>query len=461
MTMNFKEFKESINGKKVAVVGIGVSNIPLIKRLAEYGCKITAFDKKRYDDIPVELAEEFDKLGVELCLGDNYLEGLRGFDIVYRTPSMMPDNQYLARCREEGAIITSEMEEFVKYCPAKIFAITGSDGKTTTTSIIYEILKEEGYRTWVGGNIGTPLFDKLDEMKKEHKVVLELSSFQLISMKQAVDVAVITNLSPNHLDIHRDMDEYIDAKKNIFLYQRCEDLLILNRENDITNSFEKEAKGTVSKFSLYRELDDGAYYQDGKLYLNRQFICHKDDIKLIGMHNVDNMLAAFCATRGEVSIETLRKIASSFTGVEHRTEFIGEVDGVKYYNDSIASSPTRTIAGLKGFNRPIILIAGGYDKNIPFDTLAKEGFEYIKGLILVGLTKDKIRGEFEKEMVLRGKNIPIYEAKTFEDTVEIARRIAQTGDIVSLSPACASFDMFPNFELRGRRFKELVNNMNK
>ena len=459
MTMNFGEFRENINGKKVAVVGIGVSNIPLIKKLAEYGCKITAFDKKKYDDIPVELLEEFDKIGVKLCLGDNYLEGLIGFDIVYRTPSMMPDNEYLVRCKEEGAIITSEMEEFVKYCPAKIFAVTGSDGKTTTTSIIYEILREEGYRTWVGGNIGTPLFDKLDEMEKDHKVVLELSSFQLISMKQAVDVAVITNLSPNHLDIHKDMDEYIDAKKNIFLYQTSEDLLIVNREDNITNAFEKEAKGAVSKFSLYRTLKAGAYYDDDKLYLDGQFICQKDDIKLIGMHNVDNMLAAFAATRGEVAIETLKKIASKFTGVEHRGEFICEVDGVKYYNDSIASSPTRTIAGLKGFNRPIILIAGGYDKNIPFDTLAKEGFEYIKGLILVGLTKDKIRAEFEKEMTLRKKDIPIYEAKTFEDTVEIARRIAEAGDIVSLSPACASFDMFPNFHLRGRRFKELVNNI--
>ncbi|MCM1992034.1 UDP-N-acetylmuramoyl-L-alanine--D-glutamate ligase [Oceanirhabdus seepicola] len=461
MTMNFKEFKENINGKKIAVVGIGVSNIPLIKKLAEYGCKITAFDKKKYDDIPVELLQEFDKLGVKLCLGDDYLEGLIGFDIVYRTPSMMPDNQYLVRCREEGAIITSEMEEFVKYCPAKIFAVTGSDGKTTTTSIIYEIFKEEGYRTWVGGNIGTPLFDKLDEMEKDHKVVLELSSFQLISMKQAVDVAVITNLSPNHLDIHKDMDEYIDAKKNIFLYQRNSDLLVVNRENDITNSFEKEAKGAVSKFSLNRELKNGAYYKDGKLYLYGQFVCDKEDIKLIGMHNVDNILAAFCATRGEVSIETLKKIASSFTGVEHRCEFIRDVNGVKYYNDSIASSPTRTIAGLKGFNRPIILIAGGYDKNIPFDTLAKEGFEYIKELILVGLTKDKIRVEFEKEMAVRGKNIPIYEVKTFEDTVEMAKKIAEEGDVVYLSPACASFDMFPNFVLRGRRFKELVNNINE
>ncbi|WBW97955.1 UDP-N-acetylmuramoyl-L-alanine--D-glutamate ligase [Oceanirhabdus sp. W0125-5] len=461
MAMNFKEFKENIKGKKVAVVGIGVSNIPLIKKLAEYGSKITAFDKKNHDDISVELLEEFNKLGINLCLGENYLEGLTGFDIVYRTPSMMPDNRYLVRCREEGAIITSEMEEFVKYCPAKIFAVTGSDGKTTTTSIIYEILKEEGYETWVGGNIGTPLFDKLDEMEKEHKVVLELSSFQLISMTQAIDVAVVTNLSPNHLDIHKDMDEYIDAKKNIFLYQTREDLLVINRENEITNAFEKESKGLVTKFSLNREIKNGAFYKDGKLYLGDQFVCNKEDIRLIGMHNVDNMLAAFCATKDDVSIESMNKVASSFSGVEHRIEFVREVDGVKYYNDSIASSPTRTIAGLRGFNRPVILIAGGYDKNIPFDTLAKEGFQYVKKLILVGLTKDKIRAEFEKEMSSRGKSIPIYEAKTFEETVEIAERISEYGDIVYLSPACASFDMFPNFMLRGEKFKELVNDMNR
>lgn len=458
MKKDFREFKEYIKGKKVAVVGIGVSNRPLINSLLDLGAEVTAFDKKTEEKLG-ELAEDFNKRGVKLILGEDYLDKLTGFQVVFKTPSMRIDNEALLRAKKGGAYITSEMEEFVKYCPCKIYGVTGSDGKTTTTSIIYNLLKTQGFTTWVGGNIGTPLFSKIEEIKPDHRVVLELSSFQLMTMKVSPEISIVTNLSPNHLDIHKDMEEYIDAKKNIFKYQNEEGLLILNRENEITNSFVSEAKGEVKLFSSKRILKQGAYYKDGFLYVNDKKICHKDDMVIKGMHNVENYLAAFMATAEEVSEDNMRKVFSFFKGVEHRNQFIREFQGVKYYNDSIGSSPTRTLATISVFEKPIILIAGGYDKNIPFEPLAEKGYDKIKALILLGVTKDKIRGVFEKVINEKELNIPIYIVNSLEEAVNKGREISSQGDSIVLSPACASFDMFPNFEVRGNKFKEIVENL--
>ena len=418
MKRDFKEFKDFICGKNVGVVGIGVSNIPLINFLLDLGAKVTAFDKKNKEDLG-NVADEFSKKGVTLELGEHYLDNLTGFDVIFKTPSMRIDSEALVRAKNEGAYVTSEMEEFVKYTKGKIYAITGSDGKTTTTTIVSKLLEEEGYKTWVGGNIGTPLFAQIENIKDDDKVVLELSSFQLMTMHEKINVAICTNLAPNHLDMHKDMQEYIDSKKNIFLYQNDDDVLVVNRENDITYSFEKEAKGKVREFSSKRVIKDGAYLKDNILYLEGKEVCDRDDIIIKGVHNVENYLAAFIATKDDVSIETMKKIAQTFAGVEHRCELVREIDGVKYYNDSIASSPTRTLAGLKAFNEKVILIAGGYDKNIPFEPLAS----------------------------------------SLDEAVDVAKKIARSGDIVTLSPACASFDMFPNFMARGNVFKEIVNSL--
>ena len=406
MKKPFEEFKEFIKNKNVAVVGIGVSNIPLIKFLVKLGANVTAFDKKTKDELG-DIAEEFEKINVKLELGENYLDNLTGFDVVFKTPSMRIDCDALLRVKKEGAYITSEMEEFVRYCKGKIFGITGSDGKTTTTTIISKLLIEQGYKTWVGGNIGNPLFSNIEEIKEDDKVVLELSSFQLMTMNSPIDVAVVTNLAPNHLDMHKDMEEYIDSKKNIFLYQSENDILVINRENDITHSFVNEAKGKVVEFSSKREIENGAYLKNNILYLNSKEICKKEDIVIKGIHNVENYLAAFLATQNDVSIEVMRKVAMNFTGVEHRCELVREVDGVKYYNDSIASSPTRTLAGLKAFEKKVILISGGYDKHIPFEPLAEEGYPYIKELILLGATKEKIKESFEKVAREKGLDISI------------------------------------------------------
>ncbi|MFT8312770.1 MAG: UDP-N-acetylmuramoyl-L-alanine--D-glutamate ligase [Clostridium sp.] len=458
MSRNFSDFKKFINNKKTAVVGIGISNRPLIDFLLELGAEVTAFDRKTKKQIG-HAADELTEKGVKLILGENYLEFLEGYEVIFKTPSMRIDIPELVRAKQSGAYITSEMEEFVKYCPAKIIGVTGSDGKTTTTTLIYNIFKEEGYKTWVGGNIGTPLFTKIRDINEKDKVVLELSSFQLMTMNVSPQVSIITNLSPNHLDIHKDMKEYIDAKKNIYKFQNQDGLLILNKDNSITSAMANEGNGKVMEFSTKYKVENGAYFYDEKLYVLNRFVCKKEEIVIKGMHNVENFLAAFCATIGDVSIDTMKKVAVTFSGVEHRSEFVRELNGVKYYNDSIASSPTRTLASLRAFEKKVILIAGGYDKHIPFEPLAEEGLSMIKELILLGNTKDKIEESFNKVMEDKKVYIPIVKVNTLEEAVNIARKKAEADDIVTLSPSCASFDMFPNFEIRGNKFKEIVNNM--
>lgn len=458
MKKSFEDFKSYIKNKKVAVVGIGISNIPLIEFLLKLGAKVIAFDKKSESELG-DVYLGFLKSGVKFSLGNNYLENLTGFDVVFKTPSMRIDSDALVKVKSEGTYITSEMEEFIKYCRGKIFAVTGSDGKTTTTTIISRLLKEEGYKTWVGGNIGTPLFAQIEDIKEEDMVVLELSSFQLMTINAPIDISICTNLAPNHLDMHKDMNEYIDSKKNIFLYQNKEDTLILNKENDITFSFKEEAKGKVLEFSSKRKIESGAYFENGTLYLEGKEVCKKENIIIKGMHNVENYLAAFLATKDYVSIETMKKVSENFSGVEHRCEFVREFEGVKYYNDSIASSPTRTLAGLKAFDKKVIIIAGGYDKDVPFEPLAYEGYPYIKELILLGATREKIKMVFDKLKEEQGIPIKISMVDTLEEAVNKAREVAKYQDIVTLSPACASFDMFPNFTVRGNEFKSIVNNL--
>lgn len=458
MKKDFQEFKKYIHRKKVAVVGIGVSNIPLINFLIKLGANVSAFDIKSEEQLG-DIAKEFKSKGVELVLGHGYLDKLTGFQVVFKTPSMRIDCEALLRVKSEGAYITSEMEEFIRYCKGKIYGVTGSDGKTTTTTIISKLLTEEGYKTWVGGNIGTPLFSQIEEICEKDMVVLELSSFQLMTIDSPIDVAICTNLAPNHLDMHKDMQEYIDSKKNIFLYQESNGVLVVNKENEITFSFEKEAKGEVREFSSKQVLNKGSYYNEGMLYLEGKEVCKKDNIVIKGMHNVENYLAAFVATKDDVSIKTMKSVAEKFAGVEHRCELVRELNGVKYYNDSIASSPTRTLAGLKAFDTKVIIIAGGYDKHIPFEPLAEEGYPYIKELILMGDTKEKIYEVFTKLKDSKGIEINIHSVSDLKEAVIKARELAQSGDIVTLSPACASFDMFPNFAVRGNIYKEIVNEM--
>lgn len=459
--MDCKQFFEQIKGKKIAMCGIGISNTPLILNFLNKGAKVYACDK-RSRELLGSVADEIEKAGAELRLGEGYLDNLE-VDIIFRTPGMNWNLPELDSARKKGIAVTSEMEVFFDLCPATIFAVTGSDGKTTTTTLIAKMLEAEGKKVFVGGNIGKPLLPEIENITAEDFVVVELSSFQLISMRKSPDIAVVTNVAPNHLDVHKDMDEYVEAKKNIIMHQNAFSRTVLNRDNDITEKFRKDVRGQSLGFSMERQLNNGAWLDnDGNLhmaYRNMDVpIMNRREIAIIGDHNVANYLTAIAAVWGYVGVDSIRKVAREFGGVEHRIEFVKEVNGVKYYNDSIASSPTRTIAGLKAFDRKVHLIAGGYDKHIPFEPMVPYILDKVEKLYLCGDTADKIETAVKNSPDYSG-NPEIVKVKDIKEAVERAQKDTKSGDIVTLSPACASFDCFPNFAARGNYFKGLVNEL--
>lgn len=458
-----EEFNKNLFNKKVAIIGLGVSNIPLIDYMYDKKAKVTVFDDREEDKIPKEIINKIKEYKFETSFGKNNLSKLKGFDIIFRSPSCMPTKPELEKEAKNGAIVTTEIEMLMEMCPAKIIGVTGSDGKTTTTSLIYEILKKAGYNTYLGGNIGTPLFTKLEEMKSEDIVVLELSSFQLMGMKISPHIGVITNITPNHLNIHKDYEEYIDAKKNIFKYQNENDIVILNYDNEITRNAAKEAMSKVVFFSHKEKLENG-FIVDEKIIKEceddiRKHIIDTKDIILRGEHNFENVATALATTKTLVSQDIAVKAIKEFKPVEHRLEFVRELDRVKWYNDSVSSSPTRTIAGLSSFDEEIILIAGGYDKNLDYTPIAKPIVEKVKKLILIGQTSNKIYECVKSEAEKQNVKIDIYMCSSLKETVTLAKRIAKPSQVVLFSPASASFDMFKNFADRGEQFKKLVNEL--
>lgn len=463
LNTKLEEYKNYLKDKKVAVLGIGISNRPLITYLVNLGIDVTAFDKSDFSSLG-EFGDYLKEKNVKLSLGQDYLEDLTGFDVIFRTPGMRPDVPQIVKAVEEGADLASEMEVFMELCPAQIIAITGSDGKTTTTTLISKFLEKQGYKVWLGGNIGTPLLCKIDEVHPADKVVLELSSFQLQTMKESPDIAVITNITPNHLDVHKSMEEYVEAKKNIFKYQNRHCTLVINNDNPITKSFISEAKGSVRLFSRKENLGSGAFYvKNGAIIYDDGKDCIElikcEEIMLPGNHNIENYLAACAATIGLVLPENMSEVARTFGGVEHRLEFVREAFGVKYYNSSIDSSPNRTKAALSTFKQRVILIAGGKDKNIPYDELGPSLVEKVKDLILIGPTADKIEESLNSELEKRGlpkDRVRVHKCTSYQEIVTLAKNITTKGDIVLLSPASTSFDMFKNFEERGNTFKNLV-----
>lgn len=452
---DINDFYNKIRGKKIAFIGIGVSHEELIFKFAKAGALVTLCDKRNADDIPEK--DRLLKAGVTLKTGADYLENIEA-DMVLRTPGMYYNHPALVKMRQNGVFLTSEMELFFELCPCKIYAITGSDGKTTTSNLIAQMLKGAGKTVHLGGNLGRALLPICDKIQKDDIAVVELSSFQLISMKKSPELAVVTNISPNHLDVHGTMEEYVGAKKNIFLYQDKNDRLILNADNEPCRELEKEAVANVEFFSYSKGEGKAFLDKDGYLCLGGERIMHKSLIKLPGEHNVENYLTAIAAVGDEVGAEVIRYVAENFGGVEHRIEFVREVNGARYYNDSIASSPTRSIAGLRAFDRKVILIAGGYDKNLSFAPLAPIIKERVKILITLGVTAEKI----ENAVLEDSSPLPapeIIRVKNMDEAVLEAHKQAREGDVVLMSPACASFDMYRNFELRGKHFKELVNTL--
>lgn len=457
------EFESYIREKRVAVIGLGVSNLPLIDYFYSLGANAAFFDKRSIDKLDNEIIEKIHKYNFDLFLGEDNLKNLQGFSIIFRSPSCRPDTPEIVAEVQKGAVLTSEIEMLMQTCPGTIIGITGSDGKTTTTSLIYNIIKQSGRNCYLGGNIGFPLFTKVNQMTPEDVVVLELSSFQLMDMQISPHIAVITNISPNHLDIHKSYEEYIDSKKNIFKSQNSNDILILNYDNDITRQLKQEAKGKVVYFSRKEKLDDGIIYDCEKIKeckdKVRRHILSVKDINLRGVHNYENICAAIAATSSLVEPEIQAKAIQEFKGVEHRLEFVREINGVKWYNDSIGTSPTRTIAGLNSFSEKIVLIAGGYDKHLDYTPIAKPIVDNVSKLILMGATAPKIEEAVKISLEMQNKQMPIYHCSTLKETVQKAYEIANSNEIVLFSPASASFDLFKNFEDRGNQFKNLVNQL--
>lgn len=458
------EFNDYIRFRKVAIVGLGVSNLPLMEYLYEKKANVTVFDERDIDSISKDIMDKITTYGFGFHFGEDALKHLKGFNVIFRSPSCLPTRKELVDEANNGAIVTTEVELLMKMCPCKILGVTGSDGKTTTTSLINAILKKAGYNTFLGGNIGTPLFTKLSDMKPEDILVLELSSFQLMGMEISPDIAVITNITPNHLNIHKDYEEYIEAKKNIFKYQDEKGVLVLNYDNEITRNCEKEANGKVIFFSSKNKLDNG-YIVDEDVIKEcedkiRKHILNVEDVILRGNHNYQNIATAIAATSSLVDMDIAVEAIKEFRPVEHRIEFIRELDGVKWYNDSASSSPSRTLSGINAFKEDIILIAGGYDKNLDYTPLAKPIIEKVKSLILIGQTSGKIFDVVKLELEKENKELDIHMCETLEETVNLAKKVVKPGQVVLFSPASASFDMFKNFADRGNQFKELVKKIN-
>ncbi len=449
-----------MNERKIDVIGLGVSNTELIFRLAGAGAYVTLHDRRTEDKINPALYEKLRAAGVSFCLGEGYLEKLTG-EIIFRTPGFKYLSPELTAARDRGQVVTSELEVFLALCPCPVYGVTGSDGKTTTATLISELLKSAGKTVHLGGNIGRALLPLLDKISPRDAAVVELSSFQLISMRSSPDVAVITNIEPNHLDVHKDMEEYIAAKCNILDHQTAFSRAVLSWDNQKTCSLSSRVRGERCAFSHWEPVKTGCWMdENGDIFHsvngNSVLVMNRREIRLPGLHNADNYMAAIAAVWGAVSVKNIVDVARNFAGVEHRIEFVRELHGVKWYNDSIATSPTRTIAGLRAFDQKLIIIAGGYDKNIPFEPMAPVMLERVKTVILTGATAPKIEAALRANPNFEKSGLVILHAESLDDAVKQAQETAKGGDVVSLSPACASFDAFANFEERGRYYKKLV-----
>ena len=449
MISAFEQYFTSLKDKKIAVLGLGVSNRPLVRLLLEFGCDVTGCDRTPREKLDAEVLE-LEAAGCKLRVGDDYLDGVEA-DVLFRTPGMHPGNPAIQGLAQKGAKVTSEMEVFFEVCPCHLIAVTGSDGKTTTTTLISEMLKAAGKTVWLGGNIGTPLLPLVRQMQEEDFAVVELSSFQLMDMTRSPERALITNLAPNHLDVHKDMEEYVDSKKNIFRFQDENGLLVLNADNDITSVF--NGNGATRFFS--RQGKAHVHLEEGVIYRAEEAVLNTADILIPGVHNIENYMAAIAMVEGLAEDEVITRVAKNFGGVEHRIELVRIKDGVRYYNDSIASSPSRTIAGLRSFKEKVLLIAGGYDKHIPYDVLGPEICAHVKHVFLCGATAPQIRAAVENCADFHGQ-VALTDCGNFENAVRTAAAAAEEGDIVLMSPASASFDEFKNFMVRGEFFKKIV-----
>ncbi len=472
MNSKAQKYFEELKGKKVAFVGMGVANVPCAEFLAKLGVNVYACDKRDKEYIGTDICKRLEDLGVNFSLGDSYLDILPEMDLVFRSHGILPfQNPWIGECIERGQTVTTEMEVFFKLCPSKIFAVTGSNGKTTTTTLIATMLKKQGYNVYLGGNIGKALMPELETITEKDIAVVELSSFQLLTMGNLVnspDVAVVTNIECTHQDHHISLDEYVDAKRNILIYQNENCRTILNADcdysigNRVYHDMRYDVRGNLAEFSIKHPVNHGAYLKDnGDIVFadngKEAYVMSKNDIVIPGSHNIENYCTAISAVWGYVDVENIVEIARNFSGVEHRIEFVREYNSVKYYNDSIATSPSRVISGLRAFGKKIIVIMGGSDKGNDLSEMVPDILKYVKTLVLNGATADKIYDSVTGFDGYAQSGLKIIKTDTLENALIEAKNAAAAGDIVTLCPACPAFDQFKTFEYRGRRFKELVN----
>lgn len=472
MNEKAKKYFDNLKGKKVAFVGMGVANVPCAEFMAKQGAEVYACDKRDRAYIGIEICDRLEQLGVNFSLGEDYLSVLPDMDLVFRSHGILPfQNSWIGECIERGQKVTTEMEVFFNLCPSKIIAVTGSNGKTTTTTLISKMLEAQGYNVYLGGNIGKALMPALETITEKDIAVVELSSFQLLTMGNLVnspDVAVVTNIECTHQDHHISLDEYVDAKRNILIYQNADCRTVLNADcdysigNRVYHDMRYDVRGKLSQFSIKHPVECGAYMKDNGdiVYTDNgeeTVVMNSSDIIIPGTHNIENYCTAISAVWGLVAPENMLKIAKTFGGVEHRIEFVKEYNGVKYYNDSIATSPSRVISGLRAFGKKIVVIMGGSDKGNDMSEMVPDILKYVKLLVLNGATADKIYNTIINYDGYNTSDIRIIKTDTLENALTEAKNNAVSGDIVSLCPACPAFDQFKTFEYRGRRFKELVN----
>ena len=472
MNNKARKFFDNLKGKKVAFVGMGVANVPCAEFMARLGAEVYACDQRNKEYIGIEICEKLEKLGVKFSLGDSYLDILPDMDLVFRSHGILPfQNPWIGECIERGQKVTTVMEIFFKLCPAKIFAVTGSNGKTTTTTLIAKMLEKQGIKVYLGGNIGKALMPELETITENDIAVVELSSFQLLTMGNLVhspDVAVVTNIECTHQDHHISLDEYVDAKRNILIYQNADCRTILNADCDysigsrVYHDMRFDVRGRLFEFSIKHPVENGAYMKDNGDIVYREndeemYVMNKNDIIIPGTHNIENYCTAISAVWGMVDVENIKSIAQTFGGVEHRIEFVREYNGIRYYNDSIATSPSRVISGLKAFGKKIIVIMGGSDKGNDMSEMVPYILKYVKLLVLNGATAEKIYATIISDENYKNSDIKIVKTDYLENALNIAKEKAQSGDVVTLCPACPAFDQFKTFEYRGRKFKELVN----
>ncbi len=450
---------EDFRGRQVTLVGLGTrTHVALARYLVGKGARVRISERKPREQLSREL-ELIADLPVELRLGGHQPEDVLDADVVFVSPGVPREIPVLGVACERGIPISSEIELLFARCLAPIVGITGSAGKTTTTTLVGEMLRADGRAVYVGGNIGIPLIEKVDDIAADSWVVLELSSYQLEALDRSAHVGAILNVTPNHLDRHPSFEHYRESKFNLVRHQSPGDTAILGADDPVAASLAPRCTGSVRWFSSDHDVTVGAYRRGDELIVRDESVDARfavtSDLKVPGAHNVLNVLAAAAVARATgVRLAAISQIATTFTGVEHRLEFVRQIDGVSYYNDSIATSPERTRAGLQSFTCPIVLIAGGRSKHLPMEDLARTIVEKVRAVVTIGEMADEIEEAVRAQS--GGEKLPIERASDLAGAVRIARTLARPGDAVLLSPSGTSFDQFQDFEDRGRRFKAEV-----